>query len=132
MEVFLDTVERLAPSVVDGGKKIMEHLVDEGKKSIEYLRSTGVKKLRDKVTGCLNRSNIGRAVLNVLHQAGIKPEQNHRIKMAIQEMVDLEGVPVISLDVLDEMMEEIQLEVELECDQVSPDLRPGDIIYETA
>lgn len=119
MEAFLDTAVRLVTTVVD-----------EGKKGLEYLRSTAVPKLRAKVTGCLNRSNIGRAVLNVLHQAGIQPEQD-RIKMAIQEMVDLEGVPVISLDVLDEMMEEVQFEVEMECDQVGPDLRPGDIIYET-
>ncbi|MDO4332470.1 MAG: hypothetical protein Q4C58_07240 [Eubacteriales bacterium] len=109
--------------------QLVSAVIEEGKKELEFIENTVVPKLRAKVAGCLNRSNIGRAVLQVIRKAKIKLKED-RLKLAIQEMVDLEGVPVITVDVLDEMMDEIQLEIELECEQVGPDLRPGDIIYE--
>lgn len=116
-------------TMMEAAVQLVSAVMEEGKKGLEFVESAVVPKLRAKVAGCLNRSNIGQTVLRVIRQAEFKLKEN-RLKLVIQEMVDLEGVPVIKMDVLDEMMEEIQLEIELECEQIAPDLRPGDIIYE--
>lgn len=121
----------VAVELVDAAKEKAQEGAEKLQEGLEYLQTTVVPKLKVKIQGCLNRSNIFQAVRSALKKAGVKCQEDP-IKIALQEMVDLEGAAVINVDVLDAMLGDIQAELEIECEQVATDLRPGDIIYEVS
>lgn len=103
--------------------------VEKGKESLAHFQNTVIPRLKVKIEGCLSRSNIIQAIRDALNQVGVTLEEDS-IKAAIQEMVDQEDITVVNVDVLDIGSDDLLAELEIECEQVDFDLRPGDIIYE--
>ena len=102
---------------------------EKGKERMEFLQNTVVPMLRVKIEGCLNRDNIIQAVRSALQKAGIWNEEDP-IKAAIQEIREQDDSIVVDIDVLDMGLGNLQVQIEMECEQIDFDLRPGDIIYE--